>query len=55
VPQWAGRDRKEASMAINSGVTKEQLYREAKRLGIKGRSKMTKTQLKTAVSRQRGM
>jgi hypothetical protein len=33
--------------------TKEQLYREAKRLRIKGRSKMNKGQLKTAVSRHR--
>jgi hypothetical protein len=31
--------------------TKEQLYRQAKRFGIKGRSKMTKSQLKTAVAR----
>jgi hypothetical protein len=31
--------------------TKEQLYRQAKRLGIKGRSKMSKTQLKAAVGR----
>jgi len=33
--------------------TKEQLYREAKRLRIKGRSKMNKGQLKAAVSRHR--
>jgi hypothetical protein len=33
--------------------TKEQLYREAKRLRIKGRSKMNKGQLKAAISRQR--
>ena len=33
--------------------TKEQLYREAKRLRIKGRSKMNKSQLKAAVSRHR--
>jgi len=32
--------------------TKEQLYREAKRLGVKGRSKMNKGQLKTALSRR---
>jgi hypothetical protein len=31
--------------------TKEQLYREAKRLGIKGRSKMSKGQLKAALTR----
>ena len=34
-------------------LTKEKLYREAKRLGIKGRSKMTKSQLKSAIARQR--
>src|SRR5262245_58920652 len=33
--------------------TKDQLYREAKRLGIEGRSKMTKAQLERAVSRSR--
>jgi hypothetical protein len=34
--------------------TKEQLYREAKRLGIKGRSKMKKGALKAAIERRRG-
>ena len=33
--------------------TKEQLYREAKRLGVKDRSKMNKGQLKAAVDRRR--
>jgi hypothetical protein len=33
--------------------TKEELYREAKRLGIKGRSKMSKGSLKAAVERRR--
>ena len=33
--------------------SKEQLYREARRLGIKGRSKMNKGQLKAALSRRR--
>jgi hypothetical protein len=33
--------------------TKEQLYREAKRLGVKGRSKMNKGQLKAAVDRRK--
>ena len=33
--------------------TKEQLYREATRLGVKGRSKMNKGQLKAAVDRHR--
>ena len=32
--------------------TKEQLYREAKKLGVKGRSKMNKGQLKAALSRR---
>ncbi len=42
-------------MPLTREITKEQLYREAKRLRIKGRSKMTKSQLKTAVSRHRSM
>jgi hypothetical protein len=33
------------------GRTKEQLYNEAKRKGIQGRSKMTKAQLERAVGR----
>jgi len=33
------------------GRTKEQLYQEAKRKGIAGRSKMTKAQLARAVGR----
>jgi hypothetical protein len=35
------------------GRTKEQLYEEARRLGVKGRSKMNKSQLAAAVSRKR--
>ena len=35
------------------GRTKDQLYEEARRLGVKGRSKMTKAQLQRAVSRKR--
>jgi hypothetical protein len=38
-------------MQIARELTKEQLYREARRLRIKGRSKMSKGQLKLAVSR----
>ncbi len=34
------------------GRTREQLYREAKRLGIEGRSHMSKTQLERAVERR---
>jgi hypothetical protein len=40
-------------MAQGRERTKEQLYREAKRLGVKGRSKMNKGQLKAAVERRR--
>jgi hypothetical protein len=35
------------------GRTKEQLYNEAKRLNISGRSKMTKAQLQRAVDRRK--
>jgi hypothetical protein len=35
------------------GRTKEQLYNEAKRMGIDGRSKMTKQQLERAVDRRK--
>ncbi len=34
-------------------LTKEKLYREAWRLHIKGRSKMNKSQLKSAIARHR--
>jgi hypothetical protein len=36
------------------GQTKEQLYNEAKRLDIKNRSKMNKSQLLAAVNRKKG-
>jgi hypothetical protein len=35
------------------GRTKEQLYEEAKRMGVEGRSKMTKQQLQRAVDRRK--
>ena len=35
------------------GRTKEQLYNEAKRMGIEGRSKMNKAQLQRAVDRRK--
>jgi plasmid stabilization system protein ParE len=35
------------------GRTKEQLYNEAKRMGISGRSRMTKEQLQRAVDRRK--
>jgi hypothetical protein len=37
----------------HSGQTKEQLYNQAKRLNIKGRSKMNKRQLLAAVNRKK--
>jgi hypothetical protein len=54
----SGRERKTSLergslMAQGRERTKEQLYREAKRLGVKGRSKMNKGQLKAAVERRR--
>ncbi|HEX6262721.1 MAG TPA: plasmid stabilization protein [Actinomycetota bacterium] len=36
------------------GRTKEQLYNDAKRMGIEGRSKMTKQQLQRAVAGKKG-
>jgi hypothetical protein len=37
----------------SKGRTKEQLYNEAKRMGVKGRSKMNKAQLQRAVDRRK--
>ena len=39
-------------MPMGRERTKEQLYREAKRHNIKGRSKMNKGQLKAALARK---
>jgi hypothetical protein len=39
-------------MPIGQERTKEQLYMQAKRLNIKGRSKMSKGQLKAALQRR---
>jgi hypothetical protein len=44
---------KEDAMSQGKERTKEQLLREAKRLGIKGRSRMNKGALKAAVDRRR--
>jgi hypothetical protein len=41
------------SSSSNGGKTKEQLYNQAKRLGISGRSKMNKQQLQRAVARKK--
>jgi hypothetical protein len=38
----------------SEGPTRDELYAEAKRLGIKGRSKMNKSQLERAIGRQGG-
>ncbi|MGW1344386.1 hypothetical protein ACWCOV_25330 [Kribbella sp. NPDC002412] len=43
------RARNAARSRTGSGPTKDQLYADAKRLGIKGRSKMTKSELEKAV------
>jgi hypothetical protein len=45
------RREKRKMPTIGREPTKEQLYRQAKRLGIRGRSKMSKNQLKAAVGR----
>jgi hypothetical protein len=45
--------RSSGSNSSNGGQTKEQLYQQAKRLGIQGRSKMSKQQLQRAVSRRK--
>jgi hypothetical protein len=42
-----------SSGSSNGGQTKEQLYQQAKRLGIEGRSSMSKQQLQRAVSRRK--
>ena len=39
-------------MPMGQERTKEQLYKQAKRLDIKGRSKMNKGQLKAALARR---
>jgi hypothetical protein len=39
-------------MTMGKERTKEELYREAKRLNIKGRSKMNKGALKSALARR---
>ena len=46
----SSRSRSSSSSSGNGGQTKEQLYQQAKRLGISGRSKMSKGQLQRAVA-----
>src|SRR6478609_5547956 len=51
----AGETKTSSSSSSRNGQekTKEQLYSEAKQLGIDGRSKMNKAELQRAVSRKR--
>jgi hypothetical protein len=41
-------------MPTTNRETKEQLYRQAKRLGLRGRSNMNKGALKAAIARRTG-
>jgi hypothetical protein len=58
VYEFAGRvaeqesNQRGVAMPTGQDRTKEQLYRQAKSLGIKGRSKMSKGQLKAALARK---
>jgi hypothetical protein len=45
---------KDAKRNGTTDLTREQLYEKAKRLGIEGRSEMSKSQLQQAVARQEG-
>jgi hypothetical protein len=45
--------RRRSASTKSDEPTKEELYNQAKRLGIEGRSKMNKTQLKRAVQRRK--
>jgi hypothetical protein len=50
MPSTRGRSRSRSRSS--DGPTKEELYKQARRLGIEGRSKMDKAQLARAVSRR---
>lgn len=52
--QRTGSQSRRSSRGPTGERTKEQLYREAKRLGIDGRSKMNKQQLAQAIGRGNG-
>ena len=47
------RDGQRSGTSRSRGQTKEQLYNQAKRLNIKGRSRMNKRQLLAAVNRKK--
>ena len=49
----SGSGSSRSSSSSNGGRTKEQLYNEAKRMGISGRSRMNKQQLQRAVDRRK--
>ena len=49
----SGRGGQRSGTSRPKGRTKEQLYGEAKRMGIDGRSKMNKQQLQRAVDRRK--
>jgi hypothetical protein len=48
-PSASARGGKRSGRAGPRGRTREQLYNEAKQLGVEGRSRMSKTQLQRAV------
>jgi hypothetical protein len=50
----SGRSGARRTPRRSEGPTRDELYEEAKRLGIEGRSKMNKAQLERAVGRQKG-
>ena len=55
MPEWGGTCNSMKGVYMPQGTerTKEQLLRDAKRLNIKGRSKMNKGALKAAVDRRK--
>ncbi len=53
-PSASSRGGKRSGKAGPRGRTREQLYNEAKKLGVSGRSSMSKTQLQRAVDGKKG-
>jgi hypothetical protein len=49
----SGRGGKRSGTSRPKGRTREQLYNEAKKLGVDGRSRMSKAQLQRAVDRRK--